>query len=198
MKKQELAPGIVVYQNVIDKPKSLILDIEDAVKFNVVNWREALVKEENFDGVNKKTRDTYSIGVPYLGNSTHDLSSPLSSFNSTLGQIFFDSFDPLEKNYMSLYNINMISHDQYGILKYGIGQKFINHIDDHPDYPRRVSTVYYMNDDYSGGEIEFPRFKVSYKPKANELLIFPSTYVYNHSVKEVKSGTRYAVVSWMK
>lgn len=198
MEKKELAPGIAIYQNVINDPKSLILDIEDAVKFNVVSWREALVTDNNFDGVNKKLRDTYSIGVPYLGNGSEDLSSPLSSFSSTLGKIFYEAFDPLEKDYLYFYGISMTSHDQYGVLKYGVGQKFVNHIDDHSEYHRRVSTVYYMNDDYSGGEIEFPRFKVSYKPKANELLIFPSTYVYNHSVKEVKSGTRYAVVSWMK
>jgi predicted 2-oxoglutarate/Fe(II)-dependent dioxygenase YbiX len=55
-----------------------------------------------------------------------------------------------------------------------------------------------MNDNYSGGEINFPRFGISYKPAANEILMFPSTYVYNHSVSEVTEGTRYAVVSWMK
>jgi predicted 2-oxoglutarate/Fe(II)-dependent dioxygenase YbiX len=61
-----------------------------------------------------------------------------------------------------------------------------------------MSTIFYMNDDYEGGEIEFPRFNVSHKPEKNELIIFPSTYVYNHSVLPVTSGTRYAVVSWLR
>jgi predicted 2-oxoglutarate/Fe(II)-dependent dioxygenase YbiX len=53
-----------------------------------------------------------------------------------------------------------------------------------------------MNDNYTGGEISFPRFGITYKPKANELLMFPSNYVYNHSVAEVTAGNRYAVVTW--
>jgi Rps23 Pro-64 3,4-dihydroxylase Tpa1-like proline 4-hydroxylase len=55
-----------------------------------------------------------------------------------------------------------------------------------------------MNDNYIGGEIKFPRFNVTHKPKANELLIFPSGYTYNHSVLPVESGTRYAIVGWLK
>jgi predicted 2-oxoglutarate/Fe(II)-dependent dioxygenase YbiX len=61
-----------------------------------------------------------------------------------------------------------------------------------------MSTVYYFNDDYTGGEVIFPRFDIKYKPVANELLVFPSTYVYNHSVVPVVEGTRYAVVSWLR
>jgi predicted 2-oxoglutarate/Fe(II)-dependent dioxygenase YbiX len=89
-------------------------------------------------------------------------------------------------------------HDQYGILKYGVGQKFTNHIDDHINHHRRISTTFYLNENYEGGEIIFPRFNVKYKPKKNELLVFPSTFVYNHSVSPVLEGERYAVVSWMR
>jgi len=79
-----------------------------------------------------------------------------------------------------------------------VGQKFVNHIDDHTDYHRRMSTIYYINDNYEGGEIEFPRFNVKYKPVANDFIIFPSNYMYNHSVSPVISGERYAVVSWAR
>jgi predicted 2-oxoglutarate/Fe(II)-dependent dioxygenase YbiX len=89
------------------------------------------------------------------------------------------------------------NHDAYQILKYGKGQHFANHIDDCEKYLRRVSSAFYLNDNYSGGEINFPRFGVTYKPKANELIIFPSSFIYNHSVSEVTDGTRYAVVSWI-
>jgi len=99
---------------------------------------------------------------------------------------------------MATYGIFSEWHDTYGILKYGKGQQFTNHIDDHPSYHRRVSTVYYLNENYTGGEINFPRFGITFKPKANQMIVFPSTYVYNHSVSPVIEGERYAVVSWMK
>ena len=63
---------------------------------------------------------------------------------------------------------------------------------------RRVSVVYYFNDDYEGGEIVFPRFNVEIKPKANQLALFPANYMYNHNVKEITKGTRYSMVNWLK
>jgi predicted 2-oxoglutarate/Fe(II)-dependent dioxygenase YbiX len=111
--------------------------------------------------------------------------------------MLFNIVDPAEKDYLNMYGISFNDHEQYSLLKYGEGQKFINHIDDYKEGPRRISLVYYINDDYVGGEIKFPRFGITYKPKANDLIIFPSTYVYNHSVNPVISGTRYAVASWI-
>jgi predicted 2-oxoglutarate/Fe(II)-dependent dioxygenase YbiX len=88
-------------------------------------------------------------------------------------------------------------HEGYTILKYSVDQKFNLHVDDHPDFTRRVSMVYYPNDDYEGGEITFNNFDITYKPKSNELIIFPSNFMYSHSVSPVTSGTRYAVVTWI-
>ena len=87
-----------------------------------------------------------------------------------------------------------------------------------------LSLVGALNDDYEGGEIEFPRFNLKYKPKANELLLFPSGYeggefvmfddyvielkqgdvlmfpsvfLYPHRVNPVTKGVRDTFVSWV-
>jgi Rps23 Pro-64 3,4-dihydroxylase Tpa1-like proline 4-hydroxylase len=198
MDSVEIAPGICVYSNVMSNPESLILDVESHVESGVLKWSQAYVVSDRPGEVDKDTRDTLSIGVHYNPERKIDNSSPKQNAMSALGKIFFEAFDKIEKDYQLLYRFQVEDHDPYSILKYGIGQKFVNHVDDHKDYHRRVSLVYYLNDNYVGGEINFPRFDISYKPKANELLIFPSTYVYNHSVSEVTSGTRYSIVSWMK
>lgn len=197
MQKEELAPGIFSYKNVIEGYESMIEDIESAVFMKAVYWGSAGVKTGENSGVYKETRDTESIGVGYYSGGPADLSSASSAFNSSLSYIFFKHFDPIEKDYMNHFGVQLKNHDSYSILKYGVGQKFINHIDDHPDFLRRVSTIYYMNDNYEGGEIIFPRFNLTIKPKANEIILFPSTFVYNHSVLEVTKGTRYGVVSWI-
>jgi predicted 2-oxoglutarate/Fe(II)-dependent dioxygenase YbiX len=57
---------------------------------------------------------------------------------------------------------------------------------------------FYLNDDYEGGEIEFPRFGLQVKPEPNQMIMFPSNYVYNHVVNPVTSGTRYAIVAWFE
>ena len=200
MIKEEIAPGIVVYSNVIPDSEKLYTDIEEGALSAKISWAAAGVKENSDAKVNTKTRDTSTIGVSYLGNvkNVSLVDNVKELFFINLNNIFFESFDPIEKDYLSSYGIFSEWHDSYGILKYGEGQQFTNHIDDHPSYHRRISTVYYLNDNYTGGEINFPRFNITFKPKANQMIIFPSTYVYNHSVSPVIEGERYAVVSWMK
>jgi Rps23 Pro-64 3,4-dihydroxylase Tpa1-like proline 4-hydroxylase len=195
VKRKELAPGIVVYEDVMQGHDTFIKDIEDVVESGHVVWQDSYVNVGSESKKDSSIRDTQSLSISYEVKDDQGL---IAYFQQSVRELFFNSFDHLEKEYMSSFGINCPDHDQYQILKYGVGQKFVNHIDDGPIHHRRVSTVYYVNDNYEGGEILFPRFGLSYKPKANELLVFPSTYVYNHSVRPVLSGTRYAVVSWMK
>lgn len=199
MIKEEIAPGIVVYSDVIPNSETLYQDIEEGMLGAKIQWQGASVKEADDVKVNTMTRNTLTIGILYKGQVQDPISASMNEvFDLSLNNIFFQHFDPVEKDYMNSYGVTSDWHDQYGILKYGAGQFFSNHIDDHKDYHRRVSTVYYLNDNYTGGEINFPRFGVTFKPKANQMIVFPSTYVYNHSVSPVIEGERYAVVSWLK
>lgn len=199
MIKQEIAPGIIVYDNVIPHSENLYSDIEEGIVSAGLQWSDASVKEAGDSTVNKNTRDTSVFGIPYVGKIADIVTDNISqTLLISINNIFFEHFDPIEKDYMAAYGISLDSHDSYGVLKYGKGQKFSNHIDDHPSYHRRVSTIYYLNDNYTGGELNFPRFDITFKPKANQMILFPSTYVYNHSVSPVIDGERYAVVSWLK
>jgi hypothetical protein len=198
MNKKELAPGIVVYSDVIDEYKTLVQDIEEGALSAQKQWVQSSIRGADGVKVDTEYRDTQSIGVSYTPSPIEDFSTMDQAFNVTLSNMFLLGFGPAEADYKAEYRFDTTWHDQYSILKYGIGQKFVNHIDDHTEYHRRMSLVYYINDDYLGGEILFPRFDISYKPKANELLIFPSGYTYNHSVLPVTEGIRYAVVSWLR
>jgi len=197
--KEEIAPGIVIYNNVIPNSENLHDYIEKEMVLAGVRWEAAAVKESSDPIVNTQTRDTSIVGVECLNGIQSLLAEdPFKNFFINMNNIFFQNFDILEKDYMSAYAITSDWHETYSILKYGFGQKFTNHVDDHPSYHRRISTVYYLNDNYQGGEINFPRFNITLKPKANQMIVFPSTYVYNHSVSPVSEGERYAVVSWLR
>jgi len=56
-----------------------------------------------------------------------------------------------------------------------------------------VSTVLYLNDEYTGGELSFPEVNggYSYTPEKYELVYFPTPY--QHGVNPVKSGKRYII-----
>jgi predicted 2-oxoglutarate/Fe(II)-dependent dioxygenase YbiX len=204
IERTEIAPGIMSYKNVIPKEifDTFVFDIEEGMESAKIQWNEAQVKsgvgEEVKSTIDTKARDTQTIVIPYSEITKEDYSTIDAAFYTSMSNLFLENLSPLEKNYQNEYSVNCSWHDSYSVLKYGVGQKFVNHIDDHPDFHRRISTLYYLNENYLGGEINFPRFNLSFKPEANQMIVFPSTYVYNHSVSPVTEGQRYAVVSWLR
>jgi len=59
-----------------------------------------------------------------------------------------------------------------------------------------LSCLGILNDDYQGGEfIMFDNKHIELK--AGDLLIFPSNFLYPHTVKPIKKGTRYSYISWV-
>jgi Rps23 Pro-64 3,4-dihydroxylase Tpa1-like proline 4-hydroxylase len=181
---QELAPGIFIYKDVIKNH----IEVKNRIQSDEPIWEVA----KTAAGEEKKYRDTDLSVVKYK------FSENASEFSKDMSKIFFTAFDDIEKRYMAEHKTYCPDHTNYSILRYTRGQHFVDHIDDFPGIDRRVSSVYYLNDDFTGGSISFPRFNITYQPVANQLLLFPSTYVYNHSISPVEEGTRYSVVSWIK
>ena len=53
----------------------------------------------------------------------------------------------------------------------------------------------FLNDDYEGGEfILFDDQKI--ETKRGDIIIFPSNFMYPHSVNKINKGTRYSFVTW--
>jgi predicted 2-oxoglutarate/Fe(II)-dependent dioxygenase YbiX len=197
MSHREIAPGIVVFSDVIANYKNLPLEIEEGIVSANLSWAKAYVKSGDEIKIDDSTRSTETIVIPHIKEPSEDYSNTTSSFYTSLSNLFLESFAPIEAEYKAMYGVDVRTHEQYSILKYGVGQNFVNHVDDYFEGPRRMSHVHYLNEEYTGGEIVFPRFGITYKPKANESIFFPSGYVYNHSVNPVITGQRYAVVSWL-
>jgi predicted 2-oxoglutarate/Fe(II)-dependent dioxygenase YbiX len=62
---------------------------------------------------------------------------------------------------------------------------------------RDVSVLVYLNDDYEGGELEFPDWGCTFKPKAGTVIAFPSYIEFSHRVHPVTKGERFSLVSWI-
>jgi len=197
MTREEIAPGIVVYSDVIPNSEFLHTNIEIEMELAGVSWDKAYVRSGEDIVLQESSRNTDILFIPHVSEEIQANPSTKEPFDVTLTNLFFRNFSVIEKDYQSIYSADVKTHEGYSVLRYGIGQNFVNHVDDHFEGPRRISHVHYLNEDYEGGEIEFPRFNIVYKPKANQSIFFPSGYVYNHSVRPVTSGNRYAIVSWM-
>jgi len=186
----ELAPGIVVFENIFQNSMEYIKEIENN---HQSFWRPAEVlinQNENKSGTNYNARDTDLISLPHHSNINEDLFSKMS-------RDFYNSTKPYIDKYLQHYGAKIEKQESPQLLRYGKDQRFHNHIDDHPFFTRRISLTYYLNDDYEGGDVEFKRFNIRFKAQKNQLLLFPSNFIYNHEVYPVTSGLRYVIVQWM-
>jgi hypothetical protein len=104
------------------------------------------------------------------------------------------------KELLSRYSVKATAaHTVEGFLtKWDVGSSAGLHVDNHDGYEfLEYSTVVYLNDDFEGGEIYFPRLKFTYKPNKGDAVIFPCNSIdYVHGVTEVTSGTRYTLAMW--
>ncbi len=102
-------------------------------------------------------------------------------------------------SYKILFNISetIFDEEKYSLLRYSPGQYYHEHYDGGTESARAISVLIYLNDNYSGGEIEFINFNEKIKPKAGTVILFPSGYAYRHIAHSVKSGIKYVIVTWL-
>lgn len=62
----------------------------------------------------------------------------------------------------------------------------------------KYGVVLYLNGDYAGGEIYYPKQGIEIKPLARSLVLHPANQIYRHGVKEVTLGTRYSMTTFIR
>ena len=61
-------------------------------------------------------------------------------------------------------------------------------------YPS-ASCLFFLNDDYEGGEIVIA--DIMYKPEKGSAIIFPSNFMFPHYVNKVTKNERYSIITWI-
>lgn len=109
-----------------------------------------------------------------------------------------EAVKPAIEDYSKRYGVyNLEKYFGWVMLKYREGDFFNAHTDASKEYPRQLSLVYYLNDDYEGGELYFPFIDLKVKPLAGELICFPSDYLFAHEASKVTSGVKYSLINFV-
>lgn len=187
------ALGINIYKKAISD--QTCVDIINTLERNLSNggsysWSGAKVTESHEELLDARNCVDFKIGQGCLG--------PENEQNKELYKIHkasFDSIHPHVQDYGGYWGVGMNYYEVFNYVKYdGPGKHFAVHADHGPAYVTTVSAVAYLNDDYSGGELIFPRFSLTIKPEPGDLVVFPSTFIYEHSSEPILSGTKYSIV----
>jgi hypothetical protein len=191
---ENLALGVNVYQNVFspEDSKRYINTLESNLSQNKeYNWSEAQVT--NSTTPIKKARDC--VDFKYKQENL----GPRNENNAELIDLHQEIYEKLKycvDDYAVYWGINVTYYEAFNFVKYeGEGSHFNIHADHGPAYNCTVSAVVYINDDYDGGELKFPRLdNLVYKPKVGDIVLCPSNYIYEHASLPIKSGTKYCIV----
>ncbi len=163
---------------------SLVSSFEGEAEAGVVEWV-----------VNHKVRDTQEVHLPVA------IREKLNSIDDASVLRFINTF----------YKVEVRDREPLQLLHYGVGGHYIPHVDAETLYKdetgldmwektldRDLSVVYFLNDDFEGGELVFPALDLSIKPEPGTLVCFPSDHNYIHGVNPVTSGHRYTLVTWLR
>lgn len=192
---EDLGHGIFVYRDVLLKELNVIERLEKELdgKNPGYTWQPAYVGYQ-------ERMPNYRDCVDFKFKKS-DIEHDKSDVSLALQQIWQDCYDrqaPAVADYCKKFNIHQLRYwEAFNFIKYEPGHHFMEHHDHGFSYNCTVSLVGYLNDDYEGGELYFRLQNLNIKPKAGDLYIFPSTYMYPHQAKVVHSGTKYSLVTML-
>lgn len=187
---KELHPSLWVYEQGFENPAYIYKSIESFIDDNLsFNWAWAQTSKPNPDD---SLQDAHRTNQIFSISSNRNI--PLIN---QLDELIFHGTTGFIGQYSSHYDLGSLDDEGYAVLKYENGTMYKQHYDCGPQHPRRVlSMLVYLNDDYVGGELEFPYLGVKYSPKAGDVVLFPSNHTFAHIAHPVTGGTKYSVVTW--
>lgn len=120
-------------------------------------------------------------------------------YRQYLDRALFDCAGTAHNRYVSDHKHATIRQDTgYDLLRYEVGQYYVQHTDSFMDRPREVSCSFSLNDDYEGGEFAFFDRELKYKVPKGAALMFPANFMFPHEIMPVTNGVRYSIITWFR
>ena len=170
--------------------------------FDSVNFKEFPTLEEWKKGKNYK--ETSFGESKYFEAQISDLFYYATKLYKESNNILLDSWAEEGWN-IAKYIPNLKDHENYAMAYHTDFQK---EFDYEPGLKFGITSVFYLNDNYSGGEIVFKivdkdnpsitKKDYTYKPEEGDILVFPSTPPYYHGVKAVTEGHKYIIRNYWR
>jgi len=179
-------------------------------------FENVLSKEKCIQIINSLKKDeTYKAKLVQKGLDEEIRKTILHKPTKEIRKIFENIINEKKDIIEKFFGVSLLSGTDIQILEYKDGGFYKRHADNASELvkngrvvgyklikpERKITTLLFLNNDFDGGEIEFShlRFKngnrVVFKPKAGEMIVFPSHGLFAHEVKKVR-GKRFAMVKW--
>ena len=185
----EIKNFVKIYDEVLP-----LSSVGNLIRFaNLSKFEETKVGGNNQSKTDFNIRRTYALSLSNLHNSlsnVHWFNFLHFYFDKNLKQYKFDA-NVLDYELKNILNIEILKYENTGFYTW--------HVDHFASIPRTMSCILLLNNDYEGGNLCFrnpdgsDEWEVEVKP--NRMIIWPSIFLYPHTVKPVTKGKRYSVVA---
>lgn len=199
----ELAPCIVVYENAFKTGNFIeLLEAECQQQWGYLSWYLTYVGNPGKQQQRADYRSSLACELAPLGQPIHSYSEQRLVPLAESWQKIHENLQKVIWSYRNTYDIEVKEDEGFALLKYSKGAEYRGHVDHAPSNQRVFSIVAFANDNFEGGELNFPLFDVSVKPKAGSVVCFPSNFPYFHFANPVGSSgsndTKYSMVTWFR
>jgi hypothetical protein len=182
--------------------KNFITIYDDAIPIKAIGNLIRYANKSNFNktcvGINNQ--ENFDIRKAYNSQLTNTGTSMTTIHWHNLLYFFFKKYLDEYKNKNNILDFEYQHITNIEILKYQQSGFYTWHTDHFAAIPRTMSCILLLNNDYEGGNLCFRNPDGSgeweVEVKANRMIIWPSNFLYPHTVKPVINGTRYSVVAW--
>lgn len=169
---EKFGEDIYYYKSILGDSKGIVEKINEEHSSDgmqcIGSWYEW--KSSDGDYVFGKKKDT---NAGWFGKSSEHNQDIYSALN---GSMVFAAKEYASEKGIELGRMSEISVNVYDPEK---------HMGPHADIADngQISVVLYLNDNYDGGELEFPGHDAIIKPSAGSIVVFPSTAEFIHDPK---------------
>ncbi len=185
------APAIFVYEDFYKESSQLLEEVNKAaaLEFSACPWiRATLGENKEISEYRSNLESSVSRAMSHPDPDFEPLKKEMIKFLKPLDRIIID--------YRAVFQLYLTRDTGFSILRYENSMEYKFHHDHSSLNQRVLSMIFFMNDNYEGGELEFPYHEVTIEPKAGKLVIFPANFPYSHIAHPIKSGTKYTMVTW--
>lgn len=156
---------------------------------NSNEWKEATIAGNVLE---KKARNCNSIMI-----SSKNVIENNKDIRTKIDTNIYKSVSNILSLYSKNFNTVQVSNDTgYDLLKYNTGNFYVEHVDYFSERPRLLSCSINLNDNYTGGEFSFFNKEIIYSLKKGSAIVFPSNFMYPHSILPITKGIRYSIITW--
>ena len=187
--------------------------------YDLIIIKENVIPQENLEDIMLLTNNTKDISQATIINDEKKEEDNCKEDLKVRNTLWYHITEEMAKNLEQAvaacfrehvaprYNCQFKSYEPVQFLGYPVGGHYKSHNDgEHFNCETRqwekimdrdVSFLFYLNDQYGGGELEFTDLGLTIKPKKGMMIAFPSYKDFAHKVHPVTWGHRYSLVSWV-